>query len=200
MYTDCISNSVILSNDYTLLKSGLCTSVQLKKWQRLSVAVQRGNCASVLGGMQTWHYLFFFTVISSQAIFISHFPFSYNTSWRNGIVNEAIVLECVVSSTLWDFKVVKKWWVGALLSVKCCYFMWNIMRQFWISMSEEEERKNIVAHLVTFWLGAFTMSFRATMSLVGQWYAVIKAYKFTASEKVDFLILSYIVCPHNPYI
>ena len=24
-----------------------------------------------------------------------------------------------------DFKVVKNWWVGALLSVKCCCFMWD---------------------------------------------------------------------------
>jgi len=39
---------------------------------------------------------------------------------RNGIAHEAIVFVWVVSSSLWDFKVVKKQWAGALLSVKCC--------------------------------------------------------------------------------
>jgi len=44
------------------------------------------------------------------------------TSEENGIANEAIVLQRRVWSALWDFKVVKKQWAGALLSVKCgCY-------------------------------------------------------------------------------
>ena len=28
-------------------------------------------------------------------------------------------------TTLWDFKVVKKWWGGALISVNCCCFVWK---------------------------------------------------------------------------
>jgi len=48
---------------------------------------------------------------------------------KNGIANEAIFLEWVVSSNLWDFEVVKKSW--DLLSVKCCYFMW---KQLWDSL------------------------------------------------------------------
>jgi len=41
------------------------------------------------------------------------------TVFENGVTNKAIVLQWLV----WDFKVVKKWWAGALLSVKCCCFV-----------------------------------------------------------------------------
>jgi len=37
------------------------------------------------------------------------------TSQEKGVTNEAIVLQWPVWTTLWDF--------GALLSVKCCYFV-----------------------------------------------------------------------------
>jgi len=44
--------------------------------------------------------------------------------FQNGTANEAIVLQWLVWTTLWDFKVLKKWRAGALLSVKCCCFVW----------------------------------------------------------------------------
>jgi len=57
---------------------------------------------------------------------------------ENGVANEAIVLQLLVQSASWDFKVVKTRWIGALLSVKCCRF----------------------GRLATFWFGTFTMLFR----------------------------------------
>lgn len=66
------------------------------------------------------------------------------THGKNGIANETTVLQWVVSSALWGFKVVKKQ-AGALLSLKHCYFMqkpsnyalYQIMH-FWTSPSEKE--------------------------------------------------------------
>jgi len=43
----------------------------------------------------------------------------------NGIAIEAIVTKWPVQTASWDFKVVKEWWGGALLSVKCCCFVWK---------------------------------------------------------------------------
>ena len=43
--------------------------------------------------------------------------------FENGIANEAIVPEWMVSSVLWDFEVVKKRWGCAMRSVKCCCFV-----------------------------------------------------------------------------
>ena len=42
--------------------------------------------------------------------------------FENGVANEAIDLRCPVWTTLWDLK---EWWAGALLSVKCCCFVWK---------------------------------------------------------------------------
>ena len=39
------------------------------------------------------------------------------------IANEAIVLQSLVETALWDSEVVKKRWASALLSVKCCCFV-----------------------------------------------------------------------------
>ena len=38
-------------------------------------------------------------------------------------------------------------------------------------------------------------------TLKDEWYVVIKAYKLTVFEILrDFFVLSYIACPHYPYI
>ena len=46
-----------------------------------------------------------------------------HSSEENGIAKEAIVVEWLVSSASRNFEVVKKWWAGALLGVKCCCFV-----------------------------------------------------------------------------
>ena len=64
--------------------------------------------------------------------------------FQNGVTNEAIVLQWLVRTALWDFKVVKKQWAGALLSVKCCCFVrksFEWVTQFWTSPSKEEEEE-----------------------------------------------------------
>ena len=74
-------------------------------------------------------------------------------NFENGIANEAIALEWVVSRALWDFKVVKKQCAGVLLSVKCCCFMWKLSCEshaIWTSPSENEERKTFDFRLSTF--------------------------------------------------
>ena len=91
--------------------------------------------------------------------------------WRNGVTNEAIVLQwpvwtASVWTASWDFKVVKKWWAGAMLSVKC----------IWRRRKEEK----YFGRLATFWFGTFAMVFRATRCLVchealeNEWYIVRK--------------------------
>ena len=42
---------------------------------------------------------------------------------KNGVAKEAIILQWVVWTTLWDFKPGKKQWAGALLRGKCCCFV-----------------------------------------------------------------------------
>jgi len=44
------------------------------------------------------------------------------THFENGITNEAIVIQRPVRTASWDFE---KRWTHALLSVKCCYFVWK---------------------------------------------------------------------------
>jgi len=46
-----------------------------------------------------------------------------HTNFENGVANEAIVVQWPVRTASWDFKVVKKWWAGALLSVKSYCFV-----------------------------------------------------------------------------
>jgi len=50
-----------------------------------------------------------------------------HTFFENGIANAAIVLQWPVRTALWHFKVVKKRWACALLSVKCCCFVWKAL-------------------------------------------------------------------------
>ena len=74
-HTNCISNSVILRNNYISLLSDSCACVHVKK---------------------------------------------------NGVAKEAIVLQWAVRTASWDFKPgKKKQWPGALLSGKCCCFVWK---------------------------------------------------------------------------
>jgi len=44
----------------------------------------------------------------------------------------------------------EKQWAGALLSVKCCFFVQNHRERVTYSLK-------LAFHLVTFWLGAFAM-------------------------------------------
>jgi len=64
---------------------------------------------------------------------------------------EAIVLQWLDWSASWDFEVVKEQQAGALLSVKCCCFVW---KSPWKSHAEiaslkekkkKERKKNILA-------------------------------------------------------
>jgi len=64
--------------------------------------------------------LCFSTIPASR--FVAKYFVHMRTSEENGIANETIVLEWLVS---WDFKVVKKWWGRTLLSEKCCCFVWK---------------------------------------------------------------------------
>ena len=82
----------------------------------------------------------------------------------NGVTNEAIVLHWPVWTTWWDFK---KQWAGALLIVKCCCFVqkWLLVTQFWTSLSEEEEKERIGC-LATFWFNTFAVLFCATRHVV----------------------------------
>ena len=45
------------------------------------------------------------------------------TSEENGVTNEAILLERLVSSILGDYEVVKEQWHHSLLNVKCSCFV-----------------------------------------------------------------------------
>ena len=82
-------------------------------------------------------------------------------AWRkNGVAieKEAIALQWVVQTSLWDFKPGKKRRAGALLSGKCCCFVWNHRKrvmQIWTSLSEEEEERKTFWHIsseYTAWL------------------------------------------------
>jgi len=44
---------------------------------------------------------------------------------KNGVTKEAIVLQWAVWTASWDFKPGKKRWASALLSGKCCCFVWK---------------------------------------------------------------------------
>ena len=63
--------------------------------------------------------------------------------FENGVANEAIVLQWLVQTTSSDFKIVKKQWAGALLSVKCCCFVHNPSwkSHLWTSLSEEDKEE-----------------------------------------------------------
>ena len=61
-----------------------------------------------------------------------------HTNEENGVADEAIVIEWVVSSASWDFKVVKKRWGCALLSVKCCCFVQTLS---WGSRKKKKKKK-----------------------------------------------------------
>ena len=67
------------------------------------------------------------------------------------IANEAIVLQSLVETALWDSEVVKKRWASALLSVKCCCFVRNHregVTQFWTSPSEEDKEETFCIHIL----------------------------------------------------
>jgi len=83
---------------------------------------------------------------------------------ENAVTSEAIVDECLISSTSREFKVVEKRWAGALLSLKCCCFVWKPSwkhdHTIWTSPSEEEEKK-------TFWpFGILSQSFFAPLGVL----------------------------------
>ena len=89
---------------------------------------------AVLLSLHLHTFLMFFTLvylIFVAAYFIPHtvhnLEFKVALRMRtyevNGITHEAIVIDWAVTSALWDFKVVKKQWGHALLSVKCCCFV-----------------------------------------------------------------------------
>ena len=90
----------------------------------------------------------------------------------------------------------KKWWSCALLSLKCCCFMWKPMWEGHASPSEDKEK--------IWWLlfRYLHMSFHTTRSLFGdentqRWMdIVIKAYKFI----MWVFFYYYIPCPCYPYI
>ena len=55
------------------------------------------------------------TLITLGTVSVCLYGCGTNELWKS---NEAIVVQWLVWSTSWDFKVVKRWWAGALLSVK----------------------------------------------------------------------------------
>ena len=115
--------------------------------------------------------------------------------FENGVANEAIVLQWLVQTTSSDFKIVKKQWAGALLSVKCCCFVHNPSwkSHLWTSLSEEDKeeeeeeeekerrRRNIVFHA--------TKHVVDHEALENEWYIVIKAYKFIVFEILRFFCI-----------
>ena len=127
-----------------------------------------------------------------------------HTIFENGVTNEAIVLQWLVQTASWDFKVVKKRSVGVLLSVNSavlCEIHRERVTQFWTSPSEDEERKkNILAicrlsGLVL--LQCFFASvgiFFIMKTLKDEPYVVIKAYKFTAFEILRVFSCIIIYC------
>jgi len=44
---------------------------------------------------------------------------------KNGVTKKAIVLQWAVGTASWYFKPGKKRWASALLSGKCCCFVWK---------------------------------------------------------------------------
>ena len=124
-----------------------------------------------------------------------------------GITNEAIVLEWLVSSALWLQRCEKAMESPtaqckntAVLSEYHC----ERVTQFWTSLSEE----GIFSHMVTFWFGTFAMLFCTTGCVVGHentWRGSVlyKVYKFTIFEILkDFFASSYtyVACLHYLYI
>jgi len=111
-----------------------------------------------------------------------------STREENGVANEAIVLEWVVSSTLLDFKAVKKQWAGALLSVECCCFVqrpciWRASRNFELAcLKMKMNERKYFGHLVTFWFSIFRMSFSplgvmlVMKILEDKWYLLLSYY------------------------
>jgi len=63
------------------------------------------------------HNRTFNSTILNNNCFIAKWFVCMRTNFENGIANEAIVLLWLVWTASWDFKVVKKQWAGALLSV-----------------------------------------------------------------------------------
>ena len=102
---------------------------------------------------------------------------------ENGITNEAIILEWVVSSALWDFEKVMR-----LCTTQCKMLLFYVRKSLseglatWASPSEERKKKTDFGCLVTFRFGTFTMSFvplrvfLVMNTFEDEWYIVIKAY------------------------
>ena len=63
---------------------------------------------------------------------------------QNCISNEAIVLQWLVQTTMWDFKVENKRWAGALLDVNCCR---SLQKPSWKSHNFELVKR--FGHLAT---------------------------------------------------
>jgi len=73
----------------------------------------------------------------------------------------------------WDFKVVKKWWAGALLTVKCCCFVRKpreshtiLNYPIWRRRRWRKKQKHFGC-LPTFWFSTFASLFCLTTHVVG---------------------------------
>ena len=85
--------------------------------------------------------------------------------------------------------------------------MW---KPLWKSQEKEDEGKKHFGHLATFWFGTLVMFFHATGHVVHHentrrgtvWcYKGLAMYKLAVFEILrDFFVLSYIGCPHYPYV
>ena len=81
------------------------------------------------------------------------------TNEEIGVANEVIVLKWLVLSTLWDYKVVKKWWNHEEEEQQ--------QQQQQQQQQRQQQQQQHFGCLATFWFGTFVMIFRATMNLVG---------------------------------
>ena len=125
---------------------------------------------------------------------LSSFCTFMHTSKENSVTNEVIVLEWLVSSAFWDFKVAKR--RGHVKAAASCKK--TITRESDNFASEEEKReRKIFGGLVAFWFGTFTMSFCTTRSLVGHENIRRCCHKSLRFER--FFVSSYIACLSYPY-
>ena len=129
---------------------------------------------------------------------------------EDGVTNEAICSSSVNNSNwlvrLQSCETVMGWYTAQCKLLLYCSK--TIVKEFWTSQSEVEERKNNI--LAIWWLSSSALSwcFIAPLGMLfvmktlkDEWYVVIKAYKLPLLRFWDNIFaFAYIVCPHYPYI
>jgi len=89
---------------------GICSNTESTMDDKASPGLQSSTHTDCIPIQRSWVMIMFAAKCSVYML----------TSEENGATNEAIILQWLAQNALWDFKVVKKWWAGALLSVTCC--------------------------------------------------------------------------------